>query len=284
MRTVRGLPTLDPVEVGDHVCWLVGPGDDFSGTARAFTANGALVGDKVLILGAAEPYGAAEFSGSSGSSDSSGLSGPPGSGSSGSSGMAGLVGASGVFGRVRREAETASREGFRALRVLARMDQLSTGRTGPDAAARHELTLDALVALGGTIVVCAYHRTGFGAATLDQVASVHPQHLGTGSVGPAFRLFSTGTTDSWSVSGLVDSEGATAFGTAIRELLSTCGTVRLDCGNLEWMDAAGMTALAQSARCFPGRQVVLGRANETVRRVWGLLGYDSPLVPVELER
>jgi ABC-type transporter Mla MlaB component len=237
------LPTLDPVEVGDHVCWLVGPGDDFSGTARAFTADGVLVGDKVLVLGAAE-----------------------------------------ILGRVRQEAETASREGFRALRVLARMDQLTADRAGPDAAARHELTLDALVALGGTIVVCAYHRTGLGAETLDQVASVHPQHLGTGSVGPAFRLFSTGRTDCWSVSGLVDSEGATAFGTAMRELLSTCGTVRLDCENLEWMDAAGMTALAQSARCFPGRQVVLSRTNDTVRRVWGLLGYDSPLVPVELGR
>jgi ABC-type transporter Mla MlaB component len=262
------LPTLDPVEVGDHVCWLVGPGDDFSGTARAFTADGALVGDKVLILGAVEASGSPDPSAKSARSDTSGASSTSGP----------------ILGRVRREAETASREGFRALRVLARMDQFSADRAGPDAAARHELTLDALVALGGTIVVCAYHRTGFGAAILDQVASVHPHHLGTGSVGPAFRLFSTGRTDSWSVSGLVDSEGATAFGTAMRELLSTCGTVRLDCENLEWMDAAGMTALAQSARCFPGRQVVLSRTNETVRRVWGLLGYDSPLVPVELGR
>jgi anti-anti-sigma regulatory factor len=86
------------------------------------------------------------------------------------------------------------------------------------------------------------------------------------------------------VSGLVDSEGASAFGTAVIELLSTCDTLTLECENLEWMDAAGMTALAQSARRFPGRQVVLSRANETVRRVWGLLGYDSPVVPVELRR
>lgn len=261
MRTVRGLPTLDPVEVGDHVCWLVGPGDDFSGTARAFTADGALVGDKVLVLGAAGADPAPDR-----------LDTPP----DGSR--------QGILGRVRREAEAASREGFRALRVLARMDQFPCDGTGPGVAVRHELTLDALVALGGTIVVCAYHRTEFGAATLDQVASVHPHHVGTGSVGPAFRLFSTGRTDCWSVSGLVDSEGASAFGTAVIELLSTCDTLTLECENLEWMDAAGMTALAQSARRFPGRQVVLSRANETVRRVWGLLGYDSPVVPVELRR
>ncbi|WP_329140483.1 MEDS domain-containing protein [Streptomyces sp. NBC_01476] len=242
---MRGLATLDPVEVGDHVCWLVGPGEDFSGTARAFTAGGALVGDKVLILG----------------DDSR----------------------QGFLGRVRREAEAASREGFRALRVLARWDhEPGCGASGPDTVARNELTLDALVARGGTIVVCAYHRAGFGTATLDQVASVHPHHLGTGAVGPAFRLFSAGKADCWSVSGLVDSEGAETFGTAMRELLARCGTVRLDCENLEWMDAAGMTALVQSARAFPGRLVVLSGANETVRRVWALLGYDSPVVPVEL--
>jgi ABC-type transporter Mla MlaB component len=154
--------------------------------------------------------------------------------------------------------------------------------TSLDALARHELALDSLVALGGTIVVCAYDRACFDAASLEQAASVHPQHVGTGAVGPAFRLFSAGRTDCWSVSGLVDSEGAAAFGTVMRELLSRCGTVRLDCEHLEWMDAAGMTALAHSARAFPGRQVVLSGANETVRRVWGLLGYDTPFVPVEL--
>jgi anti-anti-sigma factor len=106
--------------------------------------------------------------------------------------------------------------------------------------------------------------------------------VGTGAVGPAFRLFSAGSADCWSVSGLVDTEGAAVFGNALRELLSRCGTVRLDCEKLEWMDAAGMTALARSARDFPGRQVILNGVNETVRRVWGLLGYDSPLVPVEL--
>ncbi|WP_405577330.1 MEDS domain-containing protein [Streptomyces sp. NBC_01190] len=278
MRTVRGLATLDPVEVGDHVCWLVGPGEDFSGTARAFTAHGALVGDKVLILGS---VGADEPGPEPAVRDVSGRGGADPLFDLGA-GTAHEDPRQSLLGRVRREAEAASREGFRALRVLARWDRPSWGDAGPGAAARHELTLDAMVALGGTIVVCAYHRTGFSAATLDTVAGVHPLHLGTGAVGPSFRLFSAGTTDCWSVSGLVDTEGAAAFGTALRELLTQCGTVRLDCEKLEWMDAAGMTALARSARDLPGRRVVLDRANETVRRVWDLLGYDSPLIRVEL--
>jgi ABC-type transporter Mla MlaB component len=273
------MATLDPVDVGDHVCWQVGPGDDFSGTARAFSAHGALVGDKVLILGsvgADEPPAEPALRDASSVRCGADAAVGPGAGADDERTR------QGVLGRVRREAEAASREGFRALRVLARWDQICSGRTTPDAVARHELTLDALVAEGGTIVVCAYPRTGFSPAALDQAASVHPHHLGTVAVGPAFRLFSGGKSDCWSVSGLVDTEGAAAFGTAMRELLTRCGTVRLECEKLEWMDAAGMSALVRAARDLPGCRVRLSGANQTVRRVWDLLGYDTPLVPVEL--
>ncbi|QMU73396.1 hypothetical protein [Streptacidiphilus sp. P02-A3a] len=45
------MATLDSVDVGDHVCWLVAPGDDYHGTARSYLAGGERVGDKMLVIG-----------------------------------------------------------------------------------------------------------------------------------------------------------------------------------------------------------------------------------------
>ncbi|MBC3839280.1 STAS domain-containing protein [Streptacidiphilus sp. 4-A2] len=270
MRSARTLPTLDPVEVGDHVCWLVDQGDDFTGTARAFLSDGALFGDKVLVVGSPGSrwlrHGSAQ-----------GLVVDPGAGG----GAGSCWDAEAILGVVRREADTASREGFRALRVLARMDRLWPDGASPAQVARHELGLDALVAEGGALVVCAYHRHSFPRASVEQSVGVHPHTVGMRPVMPDFRMFSAGR-DCWSVSGVVDSDGAASFRTAVSGLLSGSATVRLRCEGLELMDAAGMQALAEAAAAFPGRTVVVEGANETVRRCWALLGYDAAQIPVEL--
>jgi len=269
VRSVRTLPTLDPVEVGDHVCWLVDPGDDFTGTARAFLSDGALLGDKVLVVDSPGTrwlrHGTArglvvdiDTERTDGSWD-----------------------AEAMLGVVRREADTANREGFRALRVLARMDRLWPDGATPAEVARHEMGLDALVAEGGALVLCAYHRRSFPRASLEQSVGVHPHTVGMRPVMPDFRMFSA-EPNCWSVSGVVDSDGAAAFRTAVSGLLSQSTTVRLRCEDLELMDAAGMQALAEAAAAFPGRTVVVEGANETVRRCWTLLGYDAPQIPVEL--
>lgn len=270
VRGTRALPALDRVDVGDHVCWLVEQGEDFTSTARAFLADGALFGDKVLVVGSGEirwlQRGTAQ-----------GLFLDPGAGR----GSGGDWGAGAVLAAVRREADTACREGFRALRVLARADQLWPDGASAQTVARHELDLDALVADTGTLVVCAYHRSGFAEAALELAVGVHPHQVGMRPLMPDFRMFSAGP-DCWSVSGVIDADGAAAFRTAVGELLARSTTVRLRCQGLQLMDAAAMEVLVDCARALPGRRVVLEGVNRTVRRCWTLLGYDSPLVPVEL--
>ncbi|MHA6758613.1 MEDS domain-containing protein [Streptacidiphilus sp. PAMC 29251] len=297
MRVARNVVTLDPVGVGDHVCWLVDPGEDFMGAARAFAADGALFGDKVMVVGAPDPRWSPD-------GVAQGLLVDPvadrGRGVDWDAGA--------VLGAVRREVDTADREGFRALRVLARMDRLWPDGASPEQVARHELGLDALVAGSGAIVVCAYHQQNFSPTALAQVTGVHPQRTGReGQEGPApsgFRMFSVGP-NCWSVSGVVDAEGAAAFRTAVSTLLADpvgldsvglepvglepvgldpTAAVRLHCEHLELMDTAGLRALAEAARTAPGRRVLVEQANDTVRRCWDLLGYGAPQSAVEFVR
>lgn len=252
MRTVRGVATLDPVDVGDHICWMAGPGEDTAGPARAFLADGELFGDLVLVLG--------------------------GTGKA----PRGPVSWDSLFSEVRQGTERAAREGFRALRVLADLSGLAGADTRPDVLARYELRLDALAADSGALLVCRYARAVLTPEAVDQVAGVHPQHLGRGPVGPAFRLFHV-SRDRWSVSGVVDTEGAGTFRTALGELLRTAPVLHLECGDLEFMDSAGLTALAGVARGLPDRRIELHHANTTLSRSWSLLGFEHPEIPVELK-
>lgn len=270
MRLARSIPTLDPIEVGDHVCWLVAPDEDFAATAAGFIADAALFGDKVLILG---PAGA--ISTPHATERDLVVLDPARNGSDWDPAALGAL--------VSREATAAGGQGFRALRVLAQMDQLWPGpATAVGQVARHELDLDAVIAGGGALMVCTYRTDSFEPSVLHQAAGVHPQHLGTSrSALPSFRIFSQGP-DCWSVSGVVDSEGAVAFGVAVRELAARSPTPRLRCEDLELIDAAGMRALAAAAG-QSGQRLVITGAGPTVRRAWTLSGHDRSCPEVEME-
>ncbi|MFC1415488.1 MEDS domain-containing protein [Streptacidiphilus cavernicola] len=297
MRLARDVATLDPVLAGDHVCWLVEPGEDLTPAARAFAADGVLFGDKVMVVGSPDSRWSVD-------GVARGLLVDPLAERSRGTAWDGPA----VLGAVRREADAACREGFRTLRVLAQMDRLWPAGASPEQVARHELGLDALVADSGAIVVCAYPRDGFSPAALAQATGVHPHHLGRASRAdgvdavdgsaagavpvvpppPGFRLFNAGP-DRWSVSGVVDSEGAGAFHTAVSELLSSAPLVdgrplRLSCEHLELMDTAGMRTLAAAARLLPDRRILVEQANDTVRRCWELLGFHLSQSAVELVR
>jgi anti-anti-sigma regulatory factor len=256
VRATRTLTTLDEVGAGDHVFQLLDPADDVVERSRAFVADGALFGDKVLIIGS--------VSGTTTTPapvvlDPARLEGP-------------------LISAVRREAASAEREGYHSLRVLHHVTADGSAE-GAEELLRSELALEQFAADSGALVVCAYQRDEWDAPTLEHARCVHPHHLGSRPASPAFQVYRTGK-DGWTVNGVIDTDGARAFDAILRTLLRQTATVRLGCHTLDFLDAAGMSTLADAAGCLPDRKVVLEGTNETVRLAWELSGFADPSIPV----
>ncbi|MEU3553278.1 MEDS domain-containing protein [Streptomyces fragilis] len=257
MRAPRTLTTLDEVDTGDHVCQVLDRTEDVIDRSRAFVADGALHGDKVLIVGPGLQPRGSEFAQLVLDPARLDVS---------------------LLAAVRREAANAGREGFRSLRVLHHVRPASPAKPAGDLL-RSELELEEFAADTGALVVCAYSGADWDPSTLDQIACVHPHHLGSRPASTAFRVYRAGR-KGWAVDGIVDSDGALLFGTVLCTLLAHAATVRLRCHALEFFDAAGMRALADAARHLPERKVILEGANETVRLAWKLSGFAVPDIPV----
>ncbi|MFE9404994.1 MEDS domain-containing protein [Streptomyces sp. NPDC006530] len=253
------MATLDEVELGDHVCWRMDPAAALLRDARNFVADGALYGDKIVVIG--------------------GIGGAPEAPRPVESpawvvlDSAQTADTSAVLAAVRSEARTALREGFRSVRVLTeRAPQAAVG--GVEDLLDQELRLDQFASESGAIVVCAYRPSQWNEPTLEHMACVHPHEMGTRAGRPAFRMFSTGA-DMWSVDGVIDSEGASAFNAALRAAITQAPTITLRFDTLEMIDAAGMHALVDAARSMPARRILVEGANETVRLCWELAGYEA---------
>lgn len=224
--------------------------------SRAFVADGALFGDKVVIV---SPYAQAPTDVASMVLDPTRMQ-------------------DSLLTAVRREAASAESEGFRSLRVLHHVtDEAVAG--GADRLLRSELELEEFAADSGALVVCAYQGGDWDAAVLERIRCVHPHYLGNRPMPPSFRLYRTGN-DGWTVKGVIDIDGALAFGAILLTLLRRTTTVRLLCHALDFFDAAGMSALADAAGQMPNRKVVLEGTNETVRLAWELSGFADPSLPV----
>ncbi|MFB7746244.1 MEDS domain-containing protein [Streptomyces sp. NPDC056132] len=259
LRAARALATLDDVGLGDHVCWRLDPAAALLADTRAFVADGALHGDKIVVLGGVD--------------STTGL--PPGAVPSDSVilDFSPVADTAAVLAAVRRETRTALRQGFRSVRVLTeRLPRPATA--GVEELLDQELKLDQFASESGAIVVCAFRPSQWRGPTLEHMACVHPHEVGIRAERPAFRMFSTGA-DSWSVDGVVDSDCAAAFSAAVRAAIMQTPSMTLRFDTLALIDAAGMRALVDAARRLPAGSIVVEGANDTVRLGWELAGYQA---------
>lgn len=264
MRSARALAAFDDVGLGDHVCWRADRAAGSAASVRGYVADGALYGDKIVVVGSAGAVSRMPLDAVPAASvvlDLPSVADPDA-----------LVAA------VRREARTAAREGYRAVRVLTeRVPEAAS--CGTEELLAQELKLDEFASESNAIVVCAFAPSQWDGPTLEHVTCVHPHEMGIRAERPAFRMYSTGA-DVWSVDGVIDSECADAFSSALRAAITCSPAVRLRFDALEMIDAAGMHALVDAARVLPDGRIVVEGANETVRLCWELAGYGTDGVRV----
>ncbi|MDW4904230.1 MEDS domain-containing protein [Streptomyces sp. ADMS] len=259
MRSARTLAAFDDVVLGDHVCWHRDSTASTPADVLTYVADGALYGDKIVVVGST---GAA-----------SGLARDAVPAASVILDFPRVADSDSVLAAVRREARTAAREGYRSVRVLTERVP-AAAPSGTEELVAQELKLDEFASESNAIVVCAFRPSQWDVPTLEHVAGVHPHEMGMRAERPAFRMYSTGA-DSWSVDGVIDSECADAFNTAVRAAIRCSPRVKLRFDTLDMIDAAGMHALVDAAGHLPDRRIVVEGANETVRLCWELAGYAT---------
>lgn len=263
MRTSGVTDVVVGLHSNDHLCWPFDDFAEFRARAVEFLADGLALGQRACcvargdvaeltghllrepLLAAALNDGRAEVI----SPESRDRTGTPDE----------QVDA---YARATREAVAA---GFTGLRVAAD----ATGLVGSlDAFCRYEHLMDRYMTTAPFSAMCAYHRAELPAATIDQLASMHPVN---NAIGAPFRLHAV--TDDIALHGEIDRVS--------RELLPLAliraaprpehGALRVDATGLRFIDHHGLMALHGCAQSNAAT-LVLRSEKAALARLVSLLG------------
>jgi len=268
-RHTRVLTALDALGDGDHVGWVVERPTQFTEMAALCLQQGADLGDMQFLF--APQHGGWPQQLPVGK-------GVPVVDPHVAFLHGGHLDPEAMYAAFRRHAALAAEQGYRGLRVVADMDWLLGPRPAGGQIAAFEQGLDAVAVETGATIVCAYRRESFTGRELAGVMCVHPHELGA-SRSLGFRIWSSGS-GRWHLSGQVDLRAAEVFPTALRAAADGRAALWLDCTHLAFIDMAGMRAIAQVAH-GTGASVYLEGANETLRRCWKLMDWETGLPNVE---
>ena len=168
-------------------------------------------------------------------------------------------------------------DGFDGLRVCSEVASLLSDKRVNQDWCGYELRTDLLIADLPSVVVCACDLQdaeiqGEGVVPAADLTAVHS--LSAGSLDPAPCRLHARPEGALALSGEVDSSWADRLG---RWLRAACGDLNdpvLDVSGLEFIDAAGMWALLDSADAHPAGLELRGTSTH-FRRVWSVCGYDT---------
>jgi anti-anti-sigma regulatory factor len=168
-------------------------------------------------------------------------------------------------------------EGFTGLRVFGDPAPLLAD---PDVRARwpsYELRADLLVARLPAVALCGYDLRVVDDAAVELPTAVHRLRLGAGDTpGPGFQLH--GTADgALALRGEVDMLYSDTVVGLLGGSAGDLGVPVVDVSSLEFVDVAGMRAIAAAARALPatGVAVEVRGGSPLFRRVWSVLGHDA---------
>ncbi len=106
-----------------------------------------------------------------------------------------------------------------------------------------------------------------------------PEGSGVCDDGSCLRAWTSGG-NRWHLSGEADLRSQQVLLAAMNTASAARGGLVLDCGELSFIDVAGMRAIAEAALIL-GAPVTVNGANEMLRRAWSLLGLHVAAPNVE---
>lgn len=166
----------------------------------------------------------------------------------------------------------ALRHGYNGLRVCSEIVSLLGTDDACDAWCGYEVRADLLVSRLPSIVVCACDLRKARRSVMSDLYAVHSLHTGAPACQSPFRMHA-GPRGLF-LSGEVDASSAGRVGRWLAEALPDMPEPVVDVENLDFIDAAGMWALLDSAHAHPAGLRLTG-TSERFRRVWAVCGYDT---------
>lgn len=167
-------------------------------------------------------------------------------------------------------------DGFRALRVLGDVHS-ALDAAGDHEWAAYELRADLLAARLPLTALCTYDVEKCGEDALRLVRSVHGAIARSGDDDShntlEFRL-RAGSTGVVAVAGEVDAFSSDIVGGVLVRAVVDVPDAVVDVSGLDFIDAAGMRALARTIGAAPGSPRISG-ASASFRKLWDILGCDS---------
>ncbi len=166
----------------------------------------------------------------------------------------------------------ALRDGFAGLRVCSEIVPLLGSGPVCDQWCGYEVRADLLISRLPSIVVCACDVRQARPEMLSDLHAVHSLHTGAETDDPPFRLHAGA--GGLALTGEVDASGAARLGRWLSEALPDLAEPVVDVEGLDFIDAAGMWALLDSAHAHPEGLRLQGTSPK-FRRVWSVCGYDT---------
>jgi anti-anti-sigma factor len=166
----------------------------------------------------------------------------------------------------------ALRHGYSGLRVCSEIVPLLASDGVRDEWCGYEVRADLLIARLPSIVVCACDLRRARPKMMSDLHAVHSLHTGAPTCHSPFQLHAG--SGGLFLSGEVDAANADRVHRWLADALPDLPEPVVDVGHLDFIDAAGMWALLDSAHAHPEGLRLRG-TSATFRRVWSVCGYDT---------
>ena len=276
---MTGLPLLDRVAPGDHICWAVDDDRARLDAIAAFVRTGLLAREKVIYSGddcaavlagithrgvaVQEPLRTGQLA-----TETSTQSHLPG----------GVFDPEATIERVRDAMARARSEGYPGMRVIGDMNWALRRGPGAELLAWYEAAVNTLFTDGFLTGVCAYDPRLFGQAELRRVICAHPgAATSTMPYDPAtsLRIRRTCEPPGLQLLGEADLSNREALATVVHEAVGAHETT-IDLTGLRFADMAAARVLLTAAAAGPGKIRLVGCGPTLIR----LLAFqDAEAVP-----